>query len=115
MEALEVQTPYDLHGMPWSSFSSYEFPSSFNPPRPTSPSRPRLLGTTSQPPDRSVQEPMAVVWLEKGFVINEYVVGMGLVVPASASEGYAKVIELKEGDEDLKAAIFSLGTRGAIS
>ena len=51
----------------------------------------------------------------KGSTINEYIVAMRLVIPVPASEGYAKVIELTEKDEDLKAARFALGTLGAIS
>ncbi|KAH7288009.1 hypothetical protein KP509_31G007000 [Ceratopteris richardii] len=51
----------------------------------------------------------------RGSQPSNYVVGVRLVVPAEEEEGFAKVINLKEGDEDLKAAKLSLGVLGAIS
>lgn len=51
----------------------------------------------------------------KGSALSAYVTGMSLVVPGNSSEGYAKIVVLENGDEDLKAARIHLGVLGFVS
>lgn len=56
-------------------------------------------------------------WWGKGGAVHDHVIGLRLIVGASESEGYAKIINL-EGQEDnplLNAAKVSLGMLGVIS
>ncbi|KAK3152754.1 hypothetical protein QOZ80_2BG0163120 [Eleusine coracana subsp. coracana] len=54
-------------------------------------------------------------WWGRGGAVHDYVVGLRLVVPAGKADGWAKVLELKPGDELFPAALVSLGLLGVVS
>ncbi|GJM90886.1 hypothetical protein PR202_ga07209 [Eleusine coracana subsp. coracana] len=54
-------------------------------------------------------------WWGRGGAVHDYVVGLRLVVPAGEADGWAKVLELKPGDELFPAALVSLGLLGVVS
>lgn len=54
-------------------------------------------------------------WWGKGGAVHDHVVGLSLVVPATESEGFAKIIRLDDKNPLLNAAKVSLGLLGGIS
>ncbi|XP_077218985.1 D-arabinono-1,4-lactone oxidase family protein [Tasmannia lanceolata] len=54
-------------------------------------------------------------WWGKGGSVHDHVVGLNLVVPAGASQGFAKIIRIDRRDPLFNAARISLGLLGVIS
>lgn len=54
-------------------------------------------------------------WWGRGGALHDHVIGMRMVVAAKESEGFAKLVDLRETDELFNAAKVSLGLLGVIS
>ncbi|KAM7275097.1 hypothetical protein ACFE04_016963 [Oxalis oulophora] len=54
-------------------------------------------------------------WWGKGGAVHDHVIGLSVVVPASESQGFAKVVRIGASDPLLSAFKVSLGMLGAIS
>lgn len=54
-------------------------------------------------------------WWRKGGAVHDHVIGMSMVVSASESEGYAKIVKMDANHPLFNAAKLSLGVLGAIS
>ncbi|KAG6389434.1 hypothetical protein SASPL_150902 [Salvia splendens] len=54
-------------------------------------------------------------WRGRGGALHDHVVGIRMVVAAGEAEGFARVVDLKEGDSLFSAAKVSLGLLGVIS
>ncbi|KAL3498442.1 hypothetical protein ACH5RR_041174 [Cinchona calisaya] len=54
-------------------------------------------------------------WWGNGGALHDHVIGISLIVPATASDGYAKIIRIQPQDPLLNAAKVSLGMLGVIS